>query len=337
MKKHINIPIFIPHLGCPNGCVFCNQKTISGHGGFSREAVREEIEHALSTVTGDVPVQIAYFGGSFTGIPREDMLFLLQTAKEYIDGGRCDSVRISTRPDYIDGKILEILRAHGVKTVELGIQSMDDRVLLAAKRGHTATDTVRACSLIKAYGFELVGQMMTGLPMSSAEAEVMTARRICEMGADGARIYPTVVFRATELEKMAENGEYTPFFEEDAVERTARVLGVFIERNVPVIRIGLQATEVLVSGEETVGGGYHPAVGELAYSRYFRDALEAALAKREAFGRSAEIAVNPKDLSKMIGQHGQNREYLKTHFSLEKLRFVPSEKMEKHKFTVTLT
>ncbi len=337
MKKHINIPIFIPHLGCPNGCVFCNQKTISGHGSFLREHVPEEIEQALATVTGDVPVQIAYFGGSFTGIPRKDMIFLLKTAKKYIDEGRCDSVRISTRPDYIDGEILEILGAYGVKTVELGIQSMDDTVLLASKRGHTAADTIRACAQIKAYGFELIGQMMTGLPMSSAEAEMMTAQRICEMGADGARIYPTVVFRATELEKMAENGEYRPFSEEESVERTARVLGVFMERNVPVIRIGLQATEVLVSGEEMVGGGYHPAVGELAYSRYFRAAIEATLAKCEALGRSAEIAVNPKDLSKMIGQHGVNREYLKNQFSLRAIRFVPSEKMEKHKFTVTLT
>lgn len=336
MKKHLNIPIFIPHLGCPNGCVFCNQKKISGHAGFSRGDVKKELDAAFTTVTGEIPAQIAYFGGSFTGIDREDMLFLLETAKTYIDAGKCDSVRISTRPDYIDEEILSLLKRYGVKTIELGIQSMDEEVLLASKRGHTAADTERAAALIKAFGFEFVGQMMTGLPASTKEKEIETAKRICEMGADGARIYPTVVFRDTVLSEMAEQGAYVPFTEENAIERTAAVLSVFLVRGVPVIRIGLQATELLTSGAETTGGGYHPALGELVYSRCFRDALEKELITKQTSGKYAEIFVCPADLSKMIGQKGMNRDYLQTRFSLRGIRFIPSEMTAKNGFSVTL-
>lgn len=335
MKKHLNIPVFIPHLGCPNGCVFCNQKKISGHAGFCRETVKKELDTAFATVTGEIPAQIAYFGGSFTGIDREDMLFLLGVAKEYIDAGKCGSVRISTRPDYISEEILRLLWDHGVRTVELGIQSMDEGVLLAARRGHTARDSERAAALVKSFGFELVGQMMVGLPTSTAAHEVMTAERICTMGADGARIYPTVVFRETALAEMAERGEYLPLTTEDAVERTAAALGVFLAHGVNVIRVGLQATELLTGGEETAGS-YHPAIGEMAYSRCFRDAVENTLKHEKTNGRYAEISVNPADLSKMIGQKGANRQYLLARFSLRGIRFLPDEKMAKNGFSVAL-
>ena len=331
MKKHLNIPIFIPHLGCPNGCVFCNQKKISGHVGFCREAVKRELDTAFATVTGEIPAQIAYFGGSFTGIDREDMLFLLGVAKEYINAGKCESIRISTRPDYISEEILGILWDHGVRTIELGIQSMDDEVLRASRRGHTAEDSVR-----KSEGFSVVGQMMTGLPASTVASEIMTAKRICEMGADGARIYPTVVFRETVLAEMAKRGEYLPLTTEDAVERTAAALSIFLAHGVNVIRVGLQATELLTGGEETMSA-YHPAIGEMVYSRYFRDALEKALKHEKTNGKYAVISVNPADLSKMIGQKGANRQYLQMQFSLRGIRFCPDEKMAKNGFSVMLT
>lgn len=335
MKKHLNIPVFIPHLGCPNGCVFCNQKKISGHAGFCREAVKKELDTAFSTVTGEIPAQIAYFGGSFTGIDREDMLFLLGMAKEYIDAGKCESIRISTRPDYISEEVLGILWDHGVRTVELGIQSMDDGVLRASRRGHTAEDAARAMTLVKSFGFELVGQMMVGLPASTEASEIITAERICEMGADGARIYPTVVFRETALAEMAKKGEYLPLTTEEAVARTAAALGIFLARGVNVIRVGLQATELLTGGEETVSA-YHPAIGEMAYNRCFRDALEKDFEHEKTNGKYAEISVNPADLSKMIGQKGANRQYLQTRFSLRGIRFFPDEKMAKNGFSVTL-
>ena len=152
-KRHVNIPIFIPHLGCPNACVFCNQRTISGHGDFKIETVRDEIEAALSTLSPDTEREIAFFGGSFTGIDRTLMIELLDLAEEYVSRGLVSEIRLSTRPDYINDEILAILSRYGVRTVELGIQSTSDEVLLASKRGHTADVSWRAAAAIKAAGF----------------------------------------------------------------------------------------------------------------------------------------------------------------------------------------
>ena len=165
MKTHANIPIFVPHMGCPNACVFCNQRTISGHNVPDFTKVGDEIENALSTVDlSRRTAQIAYFGGSFTAIDRKDMIYLLSVAKKFIDDGRVESIRISTRPDCIDEEIIEILRSYGVKSVELGIQSISEKVLLLSGRGHGADCCKRAAELITGAGMEFVGQMMTGLP-----------------------------------------------------------------------------------------------------------------------------------------------------------------------------
>ena len=336
MKKHINIPIFIPHVGCPNACVFCNQRKISGHKCFEKYSVREELEKAFSTVDGTIPTQIAYFGGSFTGIDREDMIELLSIANEYIDGGSCESIRISTRPDYIDREILDILRRYRVSSVELGIQSTDEAVLRACARGHTAEDSFRAAALVKEYGFELIGQMMVGLPSSTAETERRTALDICHMGADGARIYPTVVFEETALADMTRNGSYPPLTEETSVLRAANALSVFIENNVPVIRLGLQSGEALEHSEGVVAGGYHPAVGELAYAKCFRDMLEAALLQMQTEGKDAVVYAHASDVSKVIGQRGANRNYLIHRFLLKSFRVVADGNAVKNHPTVSI-
>ena len=175
MKKHANIPIFIPHLGCPNDCVFCNQRSISGHMSFDESKVRFEIKEALSSIEkiGEIEeVEIAFFGGSFTGIDRSLMVYLLETAHEYITAGRVDSIRLSTRPDYISEEILDILEKYGVRTIELGLQSMCDDVLIRSRRGHDASTAERACRMIKERGFSLIGQMMIGLPGSDIQKEL---------------------------------------------------------------------------------------------------------------------------------------------------------------------
>lgn len=197
MSRHVNIPIFIPHLGCPNTCVFCNQRTISGRLSFDISTVRTEIERALSTVGDGDEAEIAFFGGSFTGIDRGLMIELLELAHEYVSAGRVRSIRCSTRPDYIDGEILDILGRYGVVVIELGLQSADEQVLMRTKRGHGFDAEERACRLIVERGFELVGQMMIGLPGSTAESELATADFIIRSGASGARVYPTVVFPDT--------------------------------------------------------------------------------------------------------------------------------------------
>lgn len=280
MKKevrHINIPVFIPHLGCPNNCVFCNQRRISGTLEFHEEDVRGLIESSLATIPDDSDVEIAFFGGSFTGIDRDLMVRLLEMADEYIESGRVRSLRCSTRPDYIDDEILSILAAHHMTTVELGIQSTADSVLAACRRGHTSEDSRRACAMVKAAGMQLVGQMMVGLPGADEVSEVQTARDIVAFGADAARVYPTVVFRDTELADMACGGVYTPLDYDGAAARCASVLDVFDRAGVRVIRVGLCASEGLVSPQSVAGGANHPAMGELAMGElFFRRISEAA-------------------------------------------------------------
>lgn len=327
MKKHRNIPIFVPHLGCPNTCVFCNQRKISGCEKADFSSVEREIEEALATIPKGTDVQIAFFGGSFTGIDREDMIYLLETAKKYIDAGKVESIRLSTRPDYIDDEILDILERYGVKSIELGIQSMDNDVLRESGRGHTAAQTERACKMITERGFELVGQMMTGLPGSTLEKDKYTAEKICQMGARGTRIYPTVVFRGTELEAMMARGEYESREMENVIAEGAELLPIFASRGVKIIRIGLQASELLTEGEETASP-YHEATGELIWSRAYRNTAEKLLSGLETAGKRAVIAVPKGATSKMIGQNKENVNYLKEKYSLFNIKVLESEELE---------
>lgn len=321
MKKHVNIPVFIPHYGCPNDCVFCNQRKITGKPCYDKNAVINEIEAALSTVdVSCTEVELAFFGGSFTAIPREEMLGLLEVSDLFISRGAISSVRLSTRPDAITPEILGILKAHGVKTVELGLQSFSDTVLSACRRGHTSAQSEIACALIKEYGFDLVGQMMVGLPCSTVEDEIMTARRICELGCDGARIYPTVVFPDTALMDMKNSGQYTPLTTEQAVLRTAEVIKVFALSDVKIIRIGLCANETLRDAD--FADNYHPAIGELALSRYFRDRMESLLSSLTAdiSGKEAVFTVARGRISQAVGQKRGNILYLKERFSLGSIK-----------------
>ena len=320
-KKHANIPVFIPHLGCPNACVFCNQRTISGHDDFDPSTVRREIDAALSTLTDCPEREIAFFGGSFTGIDRALMLDLLDTAQTYVDRGQVQSIRLSTRPDYIDDEILTILSRYAVRTVELGLQSMDDCVLAASHRGHDRACAERACRMVKSYGFSLVGQMMIGLPMSDGESERETARRIIALGADAARVYPTVVFRDTALCRMAEQGTYRVLPQSDMLSRTADVLEIFDAASVSVIRVGLCASENLADPETVYGGANESAVGELAMGEVFCRRIRARLAELSP-PQDAEITVLVPTgaVSRAVGQRRINTDRLCREFSLRRLR-----------------
>ena len=295
-------------------CVFCNQRSISGKQGFCKDSIKREIDEALSTVESDAEVEIAYFGGSFTGIDSDLMIYLLDVAEEYVlnpkgDRAKVTGIRMSTRPDYINGEIMEILSRYHVKTVELGLQSMCDEVLAASKRGHSALDAEAACRLIKDAGYSLVGQMMIGLPKSTLENELYTARKICEMGADGARIYPTVVFYDTELADMAERGEYKMLDIEDAVQRSKEVLKIFDANNVECIRIGLCASDNLLDKEKVMGGANHPSLGELVIGEEYFDRMcfEAERIAAQNDGGIITFTVPRGDISKAVGQKGRNR------------------------------
>ena len=327
--KHRNIPIFIPHLGCPNMCVFCNQRSISGKQSFCRENVVREIEEALVTIPRDCEVEIAYFGGSFTGIDRELMIYLLDVAKSYVDDpregcARVSGIRMSTRPDYINGEIMEILSHYPVKTVELGLQSMDDGVLKLSKRGHDALQAENACKMVKNAGYELIGQMMIGLPGSSLEKELATARKICEMGADGARIYPTVTFFETELAKMAERGEYELLDNDDAIIRSKEFLKIFKSHGVECIRIGLCASDNLGDLEKVMGGANHPALGELVLGEERYDLIRDLMlekSKSESFsGKTVILTVPQGETSISVGQKGKNKKRIIEEFDLKDLK-----------------
>ncbi len=303
---HRNIPIFIPHLGCPNQCVFCNQHSISGCEQFDPTQVKAQIDRTLSTIGTNHETEIAFFGGSFTGIDRDLMISLLEMAQEYVNGGSVKSIRLSTRPDYINAEILEILSKYAVRHIELGVQSMSDHVLLASRRGHTAQEAEYACRAVVEAGFSLVGQMMIGLPKSTLSDELETAERICRLGANAARIYPTVVFHKTPLCEMVKSGEYAPLRVEEAVRRSAAVLKVFKKHGVPCIRIGLCATEQLSDPSEVYAGPNHPALGELVQNEYYYEKCEEILSQQNLLGQEILLRVPASEVSKVVGQHRSN-------------------------------
>lgn len=307
---HRNVPIFIPHLGCPNQCVFCNQRSISGCQTFDPDTVDAQIVQALSTIPPGEEVEIAFFGGSFTGIDPDLMLRLLDTAQRYVDAGAVESIRLSTRPDYISEEVLERLSRYTVRHIELGIQSMNDSVLRASRRGHTAKESIAACRAVVSAGFALTGQMMIGLPASDPASELETAEQICSLGATSARIYPTVVFRDTPLARAYERGEYTPLSLTEAVERSARVLEVFLRHRVDCLRIGLCAGEDLLDAKKVCAGPNHPALGELVWNEYYYHHIYELLKSSGLGGTNVVLRVPRSLVSKVVGQHRSNLQRL---------------------------
>ena len=322
--RHVNIPIFIPHLGCPHACAFCNQRLISGVDDFDPNSVSETIERVLSTVTPQDEVEIAFFGGSFTAIERERMIALLEIGASYVDSGRVRSLRSSTRPDAINPEIVSILKQYGMTTVEIGVQSVSDAVLLATSRGHTRADIEYALTLLRQSGIKTVGQMMIGLPNATLSDEEETLRAMIDLGVDAVRIYPTVVFLGTELHRMALDGRYTPLSVDEAVERGARLLQILDGTGVVALRIGLCATDGLSDSDTVFGGAYHPALGEMIKSRYFYYKLKQ---KIQQASPSAHLTVFvPRGaLSQAIGHKKMNKRLLMAEFSLQTLDFCERE------------
>ena len=316
------IPVFVPHWGCPNDCVFCNQRRITGQREpATAQTVTDAMKQAAALPSG-AKRQLAFYGGSFTAIPEEQQEALLAAAKTYLDTGELTSIRLSTRPDAIDAVVLRRLKVYGVQTVELGAQSMDDRVLALAGRGHTAADVEKASRAIKAAGFQLILQMMTGLPGDSDEGAVETAKKLIALRPDGVRIYPTVIVKDTALCDLWRAGLYREHSVVDAVRVCAKILPLFEAAGIPVIRLGLNPTEEL-SGGDAVGGAYHPALGELVKSRLYRNKAETLLADSEPEMR-VTLGVNSRELSQMIGQHKENLRWLRETYGLRELKIVPA-------------
>lgn len=304
--KCYNIPIFVPHLGCPFDCVFCNQRKITGTGGsdVDEQKVRKIVEEHLKMLPSeDCETEIAFFGGSFTGIDEDLQERLLSAASEYIGHHSIKGIRVSTRPDYINQNVMDRLVKYGAVTVELGVQSMSEKVLLATCRGHTATDVENAVHLIRQYPIKLGLQMMTGLPGDSAEQSLKTADRIIGLKPDFVRIYPTLVIKDTALETLYKNGEYIPQTVNEAVRLCHKLLKKFGSADIRVIRIGLQNTDEISLDGEVVAGPYHSAFGELVESEMYFDRINEKISSFTE--KEIILTVNPTEVSKTVG-HGRS-------------------------------
>ncbi len=316
MARRRIVPIFVPNWGCPNDCVFCDQKRISGS---PLPASGADVTRALEAAKaqGQTGLELAFYGGSFTAVSPALQAELLRAARPWLEDGTVSSIRLSTRPDAVDPAGLEMLKGHGVTTVELGAQSMDDGVLAASGRGHTAADTVRAAGLVKAAGLKLILQMMTGLPGSDREKDLLTARRVIALAPDGARIYPTVIVKNTPLEDMWRAGTYREHTVADAVAVCADILPLFEAAGIPVIRLGLNPTDALSAGD-AAAGAYHPALGELVRSEALRRQA-AALLRDVPPGSRVTLGVAPERVSAMIGQRRRGVMSLQEEFGLAEL------------------
>ena len=310
--KHANISLFVPHAGCPHQCSFCNQKTISGSvKPLTSADVRETLLKASCDAVSPETTEIAFFGGSFTAIEREYMISLLEETKPYIKCGRFSGIRVSTRPDAINREILDILKHYGVTSIELGAQSMDDDVLLLNRRGHTVKDVYDASALIKEYGFSLGLQMMTGLYGDTDEKTTKTARKIIEITPDTVRIYPTIILENTYLGELFKSGEYKAQTVDEAARVCAKLLKMFYDAKITVIRLGLHSGGNVEEGY--LSGPYHPAFGEICESKIYLEEAKKEISK-EIFDDKTKnkitLFVNPSEISKMTGQKRINKKIL---------------------------
>lgn len=308
--KHVIVPIFVPHLGCPHQCVFCNQYQITGveQGKWqppSFEALAAQVEEWTRS-SGTRP-ELAFYGGSFTAIDKKLQEQLLSSAARLKAEGKISAIRLSTRPDALGIDVLSRLSYYAVDTVEIGVQSLDDEVLEKAGRGHTAEQAEVAIRRVKAAGFKCGAQMMLMLPGDTPEKSLATGKRLAELAPDMVRIYPTVVIRGTQLATEYIRWRYRPWPEDDLLDTAAELLDIFDDADIPVIRVGLQPADTLSKGE-VLAGPYHPALGELVKARRLRNRMQAQLSAHEDAPVTFRVA--PEYLSQALGQHRENLDHL---------------------------
>lgn len=331
--KHYNIPVFIPEAACPFRCVYCNQFTISGQCEPPEpKQVGAIIETYLETFTEkNRVVELAFFGGSFTGLPLQQQNAYLEVVQPWIKEGKIQGIRISTRPDYITREILQNLKKMHVNAVELGAQSLDDNVLSLAGRGHTSADVYHAAGLLLESGFETGLQMMTGLPGDTERTCMETAQKIIDMGVHTTRIYPTLVLKNTPLEALYKEGKYKSQTLDEAVALSARLYMLFTEANIRVLKTGLHPSESFTEGGELLAGPFHPAFGELVLSKVWENRFEKIPAQKN---RAIRLTVHPLQLNAAIGHKAHNRKWLEKNFI--KVEFETNEFKDKHQYHVDI-
>ena len=318
-KEQYTIPIFIPHKGCPNNCVFCNQKKISGQlTDVTSQDVEDKIEEYLKYYSNSKKkIEVAFFGGSFTGIPIDKQIEYLQVANSYVKKGLVDAIRISTRPDYINRNILDTMKKYNVKTIELGVQSMDNEILTLSKRGHTALDVVNASKLIHEYGIVLGHQIMIGLPGSTRESEVYTIKECLKLQPQQLRIYPVYVIPDSELYSMYENSEYKPLSINEAVMRCKAVIYECQKTDISIIRLGLQSTDEITAKNNDLRGPVSDNLAEYVMSALVRDKIEREIKNRQIDDSKLIINVPKKYVSICIGPKKINKIYFENKYNIK--------------------
>lgn len=332
-KKNCIIPIFIPHIGCPNDCSFCNQRKITGVlDEINLEEVIAKIESYLESIPKNRKlVEIAFFGGSFTGIDEKLQKNLLEIAKTYKDKGKIDKIRLSTRPDYISEDIVKYLKEYKVDIVELGVQSMDNTILEKINRGHSREDVIKAGKIIKDSGIDLGVQVMVGLPGDDYKKFSKTIQELTDLKPVMARIYPVLVVKGTELEREYYNKEFIPLTLEESIEYSKYGLYYFQKNNIDVIRIGLQPTENIKEGGDIVAGPFHPSYRQLVESKTYFDILDFSLNNLEKIlleNQEIKIICNRNKVDFVVGHKGENKNRLLSKYNLKKIKIdtVTSEK-----------
>lgn len=318
-KKNI-IPIFVPHYGCPNDCVFCNQNKITGFStDTTEEIVEDRIEEYLSYFKDKTNTEVAFYGGSFTAIEIETQSKLLNVAKKYKDMGLVKEIRLSTRPDCIDAEILNNLKKYKVDTIELGVQSLDNGVLLLSNRGHNSSCVYKSAELIKEYGFKLGLQQMLGLPGDNLEKALYTADEFIKLNPDCLRIYPTLVIKDTKLEFDYQSGEYDALSISEAVYQSKEILKKYIKNNINVIRVGLQPTEDIQLGASVVTGPFHPAFRQLVESEIIKDVILEYFENKKIKDELL-IKSSGKNISNIVGQNSKQKKILMEKLNIKKLK-----------------
>jgi len=329
VSRKLIIPVFIPHLGCPHTCVFCNQKKISGsYQQIDVNQVNKIVDKHLKTFhnLSHSFVELAFYGGSFTGIADELQEQLLSLGCKLKRENKIQAIRMSTRPDYINPAIIYRLRKYKVDTVELGVQSLDPFVLQKSERGHSVQAVIEAVKSLKEAEISVGIQLMPGLPGDTEEKVITTTKEVIKLKPDFVRIYPTVVIRETKLADCFQTGKFTPWSLEKAIEVSAKMFILFSRDKITIIRIGLQATENLVEGKDLIAGPYHPAFGELVKARVFRKQIEYLLESKlvKPIKKKLQLYCQPQEISQVKGQGKNNLQYFFDNYQLN-LEVLPRE------------
>jgi len=339
-RRPLIIPVFIPHAGCPHQCAFCNQTIITGTEPSIPTArdIDQLIHRFLEYGRPHRSiVQLAFYGGNFLGLPEAKILSLLEHAARSVASGTIGGIRFSTRPDTITLEQLSIIDGYPVQTVELGVQSMDDRVLSLSRRGHSATDTANAVELLKKRDYEIGLQMMVGLPGEDEGSCLSSGKIIAGLSPDFVRIYPTVVLKESLLARWYREGTYEPLPLEEAVRRATKLYKIFEDKDIPVIRIGLQPTDELEKEDTILAGPYHPSFGELVYSEVFYERASALIQAFKPTLDTIYLKVHPKSISKLKGQKNNNINKLKEVYQLRSIQVIPEPSLSINEIDISVS